>query len=87
MITSIDIPKYADLFIEGKLSINKLVIRSYSLDEVNEAFAALEAGEVTCSVIRFWHQSSGVPLLIRNDVLASARWGILCETKPRSGGL
>jgi Zn-dependent alcohol dehydrogenase len=37
----------------GKLPIDKLITRSYSLDEINEAFAALERGEVIKSVIRF----------------------------------
>jgi len=50
---SVDIPRYIDLYMEGKLPIDKLITRSYSLDEVNEAFEALEKGEVIRSVIRF----------------------------------
>jgi Zn-dependent alcohol dehydrogenase len=49
----IDVPLYVDLYMDGKLPIDKLVSRYYSLDEINEAFAALERGEVIRSVIRF----------------------------------
>jgi len=50
---AVDIPRYIDLYMNGKLPIDKLITRSYSLDEINEAFAALERGEVIKSVIRF----------------------------------
>jgi S-(hydroxymethyl)glutathione dehydrogenase/alcohol dehydrogenase len=51
--TRIDVPRYVDLYMDGKLPIDKLISRYYSLDEINEAFAALERGEVIRSVIRF----------------------------------
>jgi Zn-dependent alcohol dehydrogenase len=50
---SVDIPRYVDLYMNGKLPLDKLITRSYSLDEINEAFGALERGEVIKSVIRF----------------------------------
>jgi len=49
----IDIPRYIDLFMDGKLPIEKLISRSYTLDEINEAFEALEKGQVIRSVIKF----------------------------------
>lgn len=51
--TRIDIPRYIDLYMDGKLPIDKLITRYYSLDEINQAFAAMERGEVIRSVIRF----------------------------------
>ena len=51
--TMIDVPKYLDLYMEGKLPIDKLISRYYRLDEINEAFAAMERGDVLRGVIRF----------------------------------
>lgn len=50
---SIDIPRYVDLYMAGKLPIDKLISRYYGVGEINEAFRALEKGEVIRSVIRF----------------------------------
>ncbi|MBM3156374.1 MAG: zinc-binding dehydrogenase, partial [Chloroflexi bacterium] len=49
----IDIPRYIDLFMGGKLPIDKLITNTYSLDRINEAFEALEKGKVIRSVIKF----------------------------------
>jgi S-(hydroxymethyl)glutathione dehydrogenase/alcohol dehydrogenase len=50
---AVDIPRYVDLYMNGKLPIDKLITKSYSLDKINEAFEALEKGEVIRSVIKF----------------------------------
>ncbi len=47
-----DIPMFIDLYMEGKLPIDKLITKTYKLDQVNDAFAALEAGETLKSVIK-----------------------------------
>ena len=49
----IDVPRYVDMFMEGKLPLDKLVTRSLSLDEINRGFEALEKGETIRSVIHF----------------------------------
>ncbi|MCJ7523585.1 MAG: hypothetical protein MUP21_15400, partial [Dehalococcoidia bacterium] len=49
----VDIPRYVDMFMDGKLPFDKLISKSYSLDQINEAFEALERGEVIRSVIKF----------------------------------
>jgi Zn-dependent alcohol dehydrogenase len=38
---------------DGQLPLDKLVTRTYSLDEINEAFAAMNSGEVARGVIVF----------------------------------
>jgi Zn-dependent alcohol dehydrogenase len=53
IIAPVHIPRYIDLYMAGKLPIDKLITRSYGLDKINEAFEALEKGEVIRSVIRF----------------------------------
>lgn len=38
----IDIPRFAKLYLDGKLPMEKLIDRKYSLDQINEALADLE---------------------------------------------
>jgi S-(hydroxymethyl)glutathione dehydrogenase/alcohol dehydrogenase len=47
----VDIPRLIDLYTKKKLRLDELVTRTYSLDQVNEAMAALEKGEVARSVV------------------------------------
>jgi len=49
---SVDIPRFVDLYMNGKLPIDKLISHIYSLDQINDAFAALERGEVIRGVIK-----------------------------------
>jgi S-(hydroxymethyl)glutathione dehydrogenase/alcohol dehydrogenase len=53
IIPQIDIPKYVDLYMQGKLPINKLITKTYKLDQINEAFEAMKKGEVLRGVIKF----------------------------------
>ena len=48
-----DIPRLLQLYRAGKLPIERLISRRYRLDDVNEAFDALIAGEVARSVLVF----------------------------------
>jgi NDMA-dependent alcohol dehydrogenase len=48
-----DVPKLARLYSEGHLKLDELVSRTIGLDDVNDAFAAMERGEVARSVIAF----------------------------------
>jgi S-(hydroxymethyl)glutathione dehydrogenase/alcohol dehydrogenase len=50
---SVDVPRYVDLFMGGKLPIDKLITKSCSLDEINEAYEALVKGEVVRTIVRF----------------------------------
>jgi NDMA-dependent alcohol dehydrogenase len=49
----VDMPLVVDLYMEGRLDLDALVSRTYPLDEINEAFAAMNAGEVARAVISF----------------------------------
>jgi S-(hydroxymethyl)glutathione dehydrogenase/alcohol dehydrogenase len=49
----IDLPKYADFYLTGRLKLDEMVSREITLDEVNEAFDTLRKGEVARQVIRF----------------------------------
>jgi len=42
-----------ELYLAGKLKIDELVTRKYGVDEANEAFDALVAGEVARGLIVF----------------------------------
>jgi len=48
-----DVPRLIDLYRAGKLKLDELITRRYKLAEVNEAFSALEKGEVARGVIVF----------------------------------
>jgi S-(hydroxymethyl)glutathione dehydrogenase/alcohol dehydrogenase len=42
-----------ELYLAGKLRIDELITRRYALEEANEAFHALAAGEVARALIVF----------------------------------
>jgi Zn-dependent alcohol dehydrogenase len=46
-----DIPAYVELFMQGRLPLDKMVTRRYRLPEINDAFRALEKGEVLKALI------------------------------------
>ena len=48
-----DMPRYIELYLDGRLKLDELVSARISLDEVNDGFAALTRGEVARSVIVF----------------------------------
>ncbi len=48
-----DMPKYVDFYLNGKLNLDDLVSARLKLEEINEAFAALQRGDVARSVIVF----------------------------------
>jgi S-(hydroxymethyl)glutathione dehydrogenase / alcohol dehydrogenase len=48
-----DFPRLLDLYKSGRLELDELVTRRISLEEVNDAFRAMEAGEGIRSVITF----------------------------------
>ncbi len=49
----IDMPRYLDLYRQGRLNLDDMVSRHGRLEDVNEAFRAMEAGEVTRTVLTF----------------------------------
>ena len=49
----VDFPRLLNLYVAGKLKLDELVSREYKIGEVNEAFRALEAGEVARSIVKF----------------------------------
>lgn len=48
-----DIPALADLYQQGRLKLDELLTRRYPIEQINEAYAALERGEVARSVVVF----------------------------------
>ncbi len=51
--TLIDIPRYVDFYMDGKLPIDKLITNRCGLSEVNEAYESIERGEEIRTVIQF----------------------------------
>jgi S-(hydroxymethyl)glutathione dehydrogenase/alcohol dehydrogenase len=50
---TIDAPRYLDLYRQGRLDLDGMVTRHEPLERVGEAFRAMEAGEVTRTVLMF----------------------------------
>ena len=48
-----DMPRYADLYLQGRLKLDELVSARISLDDVNAAFEEMQRGSVARSVIVF----------------------------------
>lgn len=48
----IDIPMLMELYRSGKLKLEELLTREYPFNQINEAYEALEAGEVARSIVR-----------------------------------
>ncbi len=49
----IDLPRYVDFYLSGRLKLDELVSREIRLEQINDAFDALRRGEVARQVIRF----------------------------------
>jgi S-(hydroxymethyl)glutathione dehydrogenase/alcohol dehydrogenase len=49
----VDIPRFVDLYMANRLKLDELITRTYRLEDINDAFAAMKAGEVARSVITF----------------------------------
>ena len=48
-----DVPKLIELYKSGELKLDELISRTIKVDDVNEAFEAMEKGEVARSVISY----------------------------------
>ncbi|MEE9145898.1 MAG: Zn-dependent alcohol dehydrogenase [Candidatus Tectomicrobia bacterium] len=49
----VDMPRYVDMYFNGKLKLDEMISREIVLDEINDAFHALLKGDVARQVIRF----------------------------------
>ena len=48
-----DIPLYLDFYRQGRLLLDEMVTRRGRLEDLNEAFRAMKAGEVARTVLTF----------------------------------
>ena len=51
--SSTDMPKMVDLYLSGKLNLDDLVVRHYSLDQINEAYGDMDKGEIGRGAIMY----------------------------------
>jgi S-(hydroxymethyl)glutathione dehydrogenase/alcohol dehydrogenase len=49
----IDMPRYIDFYLQGRLRLDEMITRRGRLEDVHEAFRAMEAGEVVRTVLMF----------------------------------
>ncbi|QUY62711.1 Alcohol dehydrogenase [Gulosibacter molinativorax] len=60
-VPSRDIPKFEQLWREGKLPLERLISDTITLDEINEGMDALAAGTVLRQIIHFPHNEEATP--------------------------
>ena len=49
----IDMPKYINYYLDGRLNLDDMISRRGKIEDINEAFRAMKAGEVARSVLMF----------------------------------
>ncbi len=49
----IDMPRYIDYYLQGRLNLDDMISRRGKLEDVNDAFAAMKRGEVARTVLMF----------------------------------
>jgi S-(hydroxymethyl)glutathione dehydrogenase / alcohol dehydrogenase len=49
----VDMPRYVDLYMQGRLKLDELVSSRIKLDQINEGFAAMKTGTIARNVITF----------------------------------
>jgi len=49
----VDMPRYIDLYFQGRLKLDEMITRTGKLEDVNDAFRAMKAGEVARTVLLF----------------------------------
>ena len=53
LATRVDMPRYVDLYMQGRLKLDELVSARIKLENINEGFAAMKQGNIARSVIVF----------------------------------
>ena len=49
----VDMPRYVDFYLQGRLKLDELVTRRLTLEDVNDAFTYMKEGSVARSVMMF----------------------------------
>jgi S-(hydroxymethyl)glutathione dehydrogenase/alcohol dehydrogenase len=49
----IDMPRFIDFYLAGKLKLDEMISRRIKLEDINEAFAEMKTGAIARSVIVF----------------------------------
>jgi S-(hydroxymethyl)glutathione dehydrogenase/alcohol dehydrogenase len=49
----VDMPKYVDFYLQGRLRLDEMITRRIGLEDIDDAFRSMKAGEVSRSVIVF----------------------------------
>ena len=64
----VDMPRYIDFYLQGRLKLDELVTRRLQLDDINDAFKYMKEGSVARSVMVF-------------DQKTGRRTKMLCSTR------
>jgi S-(hydroxymethyl)glutathione dehydrogenase/alcohol dehydrogenase len=49
----IDMPRYVQFYLDGRLNLDDMISQRIELDAINEGFAAMKAGKTVRSIVTF----------------------------------
>ncbi len=52
IVHSVDVPRFVDMYMQGKIPLDKMISHTFKLSQVNEAYTALDKSEVIRSVVK-----------------------------------
>ena len=58
----VDMPRFVELYLQGKLHLDDLVSSHIKLSDINDAFKALETGEIAAVSQEMWEYLRGEAL-------------------------
>ena len=75
----IDMPRYVDLYLDGRLKLDEMISARLPLDQIHVAFEKMKSGEVARSVVTFTALSHAEPRasVLRLDRASTAAWAAL----------
>jgi len=52
IVHSVDVPRFVDMYMQGKIPLDKMISHTFKLAQVNDAYSALDKSEVVRSVVK-----------------------------------
>jgi S-(hydroxymethyl)glutathione dehydrogenase/alcohol dehydrogenase len=49
----VDMPRFVDFYMSGKLKLDEMISRRLKLEEINDAFEEMKTGQIARSVVVF----------------------------------
>ena len=86
-VAAVDFPRYAEAYLAGRLPIDRLIDRRLPLDDLEDAFDRLRAGEAARQMVMFGADRLAGDGTAARRSLGSSRYRLTKARCARSGGL